>query len=146
MKFIIKMKLSKSYNYKYEIQDTLDEFTRIILFIQGYKEEIKILLDIFMEINEYCENIEERIKYVLHEEKIKDEISIRNQEHSKKVNLSFFCIIESFIKAILLYSVELIKIDYDKFYDYFYLLPLLEILFGKINKNLFLFSKEIYNI
>ena len=148
MKFLIKIKLSEGYNYKYEIKNTLDELTKIILFLQGYKEEIKIFLDIFIEVNKYCENIEERIIKVLDEEKIKDEISERNQEHSRKVNLSFFYIIESFIKAILLYSVELIKKDNDiaKFYDYFYSLQLLETLFQKINKNLYLYSKEIYNI
>ncbi len=99
-----------------------------------------------MQVIKYCSDIEERMKKVLDDEKIKDEISVRNQEHSKKVNLSFFYIIESFIKAILYYSVELIENDIDIFYDYFYSLILLETLFQKINNKFLLYSKEIYNV
>ena len=146
LKFIVKMKLSGTYYYKYEIKNTLEEFIRIILFIQGYKEEIKNFLEIFMQVIKYCSDIEERMKKVLDDEKIKDEVSDRNQEHSKKVNLTFFYIIESFIKAILSFSVELIENDNAKFYDFFYNLPIIETIFQKINKKLYLYSKEIYNI
>ena len=146
LKFIIKMKISEKFNYKYEFKNTLDEFAKIILFIQGYKEEIKNFFDIFIEVNKYCSDIEERVKAILDEERIKDENSDRNQEHSKKVNLNFFYIIESFIKAILSYSVELIINDTAKFYDYFYSLPLLEAIFQKVNYKLSLYSKEIYNM
>ena len=146
LKLIIKMKLSVNNNYEYEFQNTLDEFAKIIIFIQGYKEEIKNFFDIFMEANKYCQDIEDRIITVMKEQNIKDEESERNQKHSKIVNLNFFYIIESFIKSILSYSVELIKEDTAKFYDYFYSFPLLEAIFQKVNHHLSLYSKEIYNM
>ena len=99
-----------------------------------------------MEVFKYCDNIEEKMKNILDEENIKDELSDRNQAHSKIVNLNFFYLMESFIKAILSYSVELIDKDNAKFYDYFYSLPLIEAIFQKVNNKLYLYSKEIYNI
>ena len=146
LKLIIQIKLSGNNNYKYEINNTLEEFAKIILFTQGYKEEIKNFLDIYMEVIKYCDNIEEKMKIVLDEEKIKDELSERNQAHTKTVNLNFFYLMESFIKAILSYSVELKNNDNAKFYDYFYSLPLIEAIFQKVNTKLYLYSKEIYNI
>ena len=146
LKFILKIKLSGGYNYKYEIKYTLEEFTKIILFIQGYREEIKNFLDAFIEVNKYCNDIEEKMIKVIDEENIKDEVSERNQEHSKKVNSSFFYMIESLIKSILSFSVELIENDNAKFYDFFYTLPLIETILQKINQKLYLYSKEIYNI
>jgi len=136
LKFILKIKLSGGYNYKYEIKYTLEEFTKIILFIQGYREEIKNFLDAFIEVNKYCNDIEEKMIKVIDEENIKDEVSERNQEHSKKVNSSFFYMIESLIKSILSFSVELIENDNAKFYDFFYTLPLIETILQKINQKM----------
>ena len=83
---------------------------------------------------------------ILEEKKIKYEQSERCPRHTEIVNINFFNIMESLIRAILLFSKELIKKDKANFLDYLYLLPSIESILNKINKKLFLFSKGIYNI
>ena len=146
LKLIIQKKFSENNNYEYEFRYSIDEFARIILFVQGYKKEIKNLLDIFIKVKKYCFDIYERIKKILNEDKIKVEISERNKAYTGKVNINFYYILESFIRAILIFSVELIKVDNAKFYNYFYEFPPIEAIFQNINKKLYLYSKEIYNI
>ena len=77
-------------------------------------------------MSRYCENIEELMIKILDEEKIKYEISERNKAYTAVVNLNFFNIMESLIRAILLYSLELIKKDKAIFYEYLYTLPSIE--------------------
>ena len=83
---------------------------------------------------------------ILNEEIIKYEISKRNPEYTEIVNIHLYYIIESLIRGILLFSKELIKKDKAKFYEYFYLFGSIEAHLQKINKKLYLFNKEIFNI
>ena len=146
LKFIIKKKFSENNSYEYEFRYNIDEFARIILFIEGYKKEINNLLNIFANVQKYCSDIDERMKNILNEGKIKLEQSGRNKSYIRKVNQNFYYILESFIKAILSFSIELLKADNAKFYNYFYELQPIEANFQNINKKLYLYSKEIYNI
>ena len=146
LKLIIRVKLNDANNHHYAFENTQEEFIKIILFTSGYKDEIKSLFDIYIDIQKYCEDITEIIMKVLDEEIIKYEISKRNQKHSKIVNICFFNIMESLLRAILLFSIELINKNKAKFYEYFYSLISVEANLQKINKKLYLYSKEIYNI
>jgi hypothetical protein len=53
---------------------------------------------------------------------------------------------EALRRAMLIYSIELIKKDKAKFFEYLYTLPSIEANLQKINKKFYLFSKELYNI
>ena len=145
LKLIIKIKLSENNDYNYNIQINIEEFIKIIIFTQGYNEDIKILLDTYIEILNYCDNIDEYIINVLKEDILKFEISERNPKYTKIVNNNFFIIIEAFLRAVLLFSVDLIKQNKAKFYEFFYILSSIEANLQKINKKYLLFSKEIYN-
>ena len=145
LKLIIKIKLSENNDYNYNIQINIEEFIKIIIFTQGYNEDIKILLDTYIEILNYCDNIDEYIINVLKEDILKFEISERNPKYTKIVNNNFFIIIEAFLRAVLLFSVDLIKQNKAKFYEFFYILSSIEANLQKINKKFLLFSKEIYN-
>ena len=103
-------------------------------------------MDIFLEVKKYCENIEELIDNVFKEDIIKYEDSARNKKYTRKVNINFLNIIESLIRALLNYSINLIKLDKIKFFDFFYSFISIEANLQKINKKFFLFSKELYNI
>lgn len=140
------MKLNDANNHHYAFENTQEEFIKIILFTSGYKDEIKNLFDIFIDIQKYCEDITELMMKIFDEEIIKYEISKRNQKHSKIVNICFFNIMESLLRAILLFSIDLINKNKAKFYEYFYSLISVEANLQKINKKLYLYSKEIYNI
>ena len=147
LKLIIKVKLSDNHNSHYEFNGSLQEFIKIILFTQVYFNEIKSFLDIYIEVYKYCENIEELMIKILDEEKIRYEQSERNKEYTLEVNINFFNIMESLIRAILIYSIEINKKDKKiKFYEYLYSFPSIEANLQKINKKLMLYSKEIYNI
>ena len=147
LKLIIKARLSETHNHKYEFNGTIQEFIKIILFTQVYKNEIKCFLDIFIEVHKYCENLEALMIKILEEEKIKYENSERNKAYTEDVNINFFNIMESLIRAILIYGIEINKKDKKiKFYEYLYALPSIEANLQKINKKLILYSKEIYNI
>ena len=146
LQLIIKLKLSQKNNRYYEFEYTIEEFIKIIIFLQGYKEEIKSIFDIFIYVQKYCSNIEEYMENILDDEVIEYEISDRNKRYTKKINIGLFNLIESLIRAILVYSIELIKNDKVKFYEYFYYLTTVEANLQKINKKYYLFSKEIYNL
>jgi hypothetical protein len=146
LKLIIRVKLNDANNHHYAFENTQEEFIKIILFTSGYKDEIKNLFDIFIDIQKYCEDITELMMKIFDEEIIKYEISKRNQKHSKIVNICFFNIMESLLRAILLFSIDLINKNKAKFYEYFYSLISVEANLQKINKKLYLYSKEIYNI
>ena len=146
LKLIIKVKINDKKNQNYTFENTLDEFIKIILFTQGYKEDIKNLFDAFIIVVKYCENIEEYMTNILNEEKIKYEISQRNKKHTKIVNENFFNIIESLIRGILLFSIELNKKDKVKFFEFFYNFTSIEAILQKLNVKFHLYSKEIYNI
>ena len=134
LKLIIKIKLSENNDYNYNIQINIEEFIKIIIFTQGYNEDIKILLDTYIEILNYCDNIDEYIINVLKEDILKFEISERNPKYTKIVNNNFFIIIEAFLRAVLLFSVDLIKQNKAKFYEFFYILSSIEANLQKINK------------
>ena len=147
LKLIIKARLSETHNHKYEFNGSIQEFIKIILFTQVYKNEIKCFLDIFIEVHKYCENLEALMINILDEEKIKYENSEKNKAYTEDVNINFFNIMESLIRAILIYGIEINKKDKKiKFYEYLYALPSIEANLQKINKKLILYSKEIYNI
>ena len=143
---IIKAKLGESNSINYNFKNTFEEFIKIILFTQVYKNDIKNLFNIFIDVKKYCNNIEERICNILNEYIIKYEISDRNKEYTKEVNINFFNIIESLSRAILLYSVELIKIDKNKFHEYFSIFTLIEANLQKFNNKFNLYSKELGNL
>ena len=87
------------------------------------------------------------MKSYLKEDSIKYEESERNKKYTRIVNISLFNIVESFIRAILLYSQELLnENEKEKFFEYFKIFPFIESSLQKINKENRLYSKEIYNI
>ena len=145
LKLIIKLKLSENNDYKYNFQIKIEEFIQIVIFTQGYNEEIKNLLDTYLEIINYCDNIDDYIINVFKEDILKYEISERNQKYTKIVNNNFFLIIEAFLRAVLIFSIDLLKQNKAKFYEFFYSLSSIEANLQKINKKFLLFSKEIYN-
>ena len=145
LKMIIKIKLSENNDYNYDFQIKIEEYAQIIMFTQSYYEDIKIILDTFVEMLNYCDNIEDYIIKVLKENIIKYEISDRNKKYTKIVNINFFIIIEAILRAVLLFSIDLLKKDKAKFYEFFYSLSSIEANLQKINKKFLLFSKEIYN-
>ena len=146
LKFIIKIKFSERKNQHYDFENTIEEFAKIIIFVQEYKEDINSIFDIFIDIQKYCKNIEELMGNILDDEIIEYEISERNKKYTKNINISLFNLIESLMRAILSYSIELINKDKVKFFEYFYYLTTVEATLQKINKKYLLFSKEIYNI
>ena len=127
-------------------ENTIDEFIEILLFTQGYIQDISKLFDILLDIKKYCNNIEDKIYEIIGKNIIRYEISEKNDEYSKLVNLHWFLIIESFTRAILINSMELFKKDRNKFYDFFGLFPAIEASFQKLNKKYYLCNKEIFNL
>ena len=146
LKLIIKIKYSKNHNQHFEFQNTFDEFIKIVLFTQGYKEVIQSFIDVYINITKYCSNIEEKIESLLDKDLFIYEISERNKKFTKIVNLNLFNLMEAFIRAILLFSIDLIQKDKVKFFEYFYYLHSLEAIMERINKKYFLYSKEIYTL
>ena len=145
LKLIIKIKLSENNEHLYDFTYTQEEFIEIVLFTLGYKEDIKTFLDIFIEIQKYCNNFEDIIIQILEENKIRFEISKRNQEYMRPVKMHLFFILESLIRSILFFSIGLIK-DEIKFFEFFYSLRAIEANLQKINKKFYLYSKEIYGM
>ena len=143
---IIKVKLSENNNLNYEFEYTIDEFAKIILFTLGYKSEINVFFDVFIEIQKYCENIEELMIKIIEEDKIKYEESERNKKYTAIVNANFSIILESLLRGTLIHSIDLLKFDSAKFYDYLYSFTSIEANLQKINKKFFLLSKELYNL
>ena len=148
---IIKVKLIENIEIKdnikkFKLKYSKDEFIEIILFTQGYNEEIKIIMDVFLDILKYNENFIDIVENIIYENKIKNETSSRNQEYKKIVNISFFKLIESIIRGMLIYSIELFKKNKVKFYEYFSRFVSIEALLQKINRKFYLFSIEIYNL
>ena len=142
LKLIIKMKLNEKPNY--EFKNTIDEFVKILLFSQGYKKDLYNIFDTLNELQKYCKNIEEYMKI---EEKIKNEICERSNKYPKTFSHTIFLnIIESLIREILLFSIELIKKDKDAFSEFFKFFKFLEDSLQKINIKYNLNSKEIYII
>ena len=131
-------------NYQFEY--TRKEFIEIVLFTQGYKEDIFTLFNILVQLVKYFPNIEAYLTLILNDNFIKYEISERNKEYTKIVNLIFFNIIEALSRAILLYSTDLIHSDKNKFYDYFNIFSLIETNLQNLNNKYILLNKELYNI
>ena len=146
LKLIIKVKLSGNHNHNYNFTYTFEEFIKIILFTQGYKEDIKIILNIFSDLLNYCKNMEDYIINILSEDIIKYEISERNKKYTKIVNISLFNIIESLLRGILLFSIDLLKKDEVSFFEYLKTFILIEANLQKLNRKFYLFNKELYNI
>ena len=145
---IVKIMLNKD-NHHYDFKYDIDEFSKIIIITQGYIEDIKIFLNKFIDLQIYSEdglNIENQMSAILDENNIKYEISNRNKEYTKIVNLNIFNIIESFIRSILLFSIKLNKTNIDKFNDYINSFPSLKTNLEQLNKKYLLFSKELYNL
>ena len=130
---------------RFKFVNDIEEFAKIILFTQGYKEDIIDIINIILDIKNYC-NIGKYMVDILEENIIKYEESERNKKYTKKVNFYFFKIIESLIRGILLYSMELQKNDNFKFYEFFFTLPSIEANLQKINQKYNLYSKQIYNL
>jgi len=146
LKIIIKVKLGEENNTNYNFSNTIDEFIKIILFTQGYKNDIKNLFNTFIDIIKFGVKIEDKICGILNGNIIKYEISDRNKEYTKKVNISFFNIIESLSRAILLCSVDLLKKNKNEFYDFFNIFTLIEANLQKFNNKFRLYSKELGNL
>ena len=143
---LVKIKIAEEKSVKFvRFSEDIDELVKIILFTQGYKEDILNLIDIFLDIKNYC-NIEKYMIDILDQNIIKYEISNRNKRYTKKVNLFFFYVIESLIRGVLLYSIELLKKDNFKFYEFFFTFTSIEANIQKINVKYNLYSKEIYNL
>ena len=141
---ILKLKGNKISTISFE--NTIDEFIEILLFTQGYIQDINILFDAFLDLERYCKNIKNKIYEIICKNIIKYEISDRNDEFSKIVNLHWFLIIESITRAMLINSIDLFNQDRNKFYDFFRIFPSLETNFQKLNKKYYLYNKEIFNL
>ena len=142
----IKLKICEEEKNINNIIDPVNEFITILLFTQGYKNDIKQIFDRYLDVIKFCDNFEEIIQAYLEEKKIKYEDSQRCKKCTKIVNISLFTIIESFIRAFLLFSKSLIRKDKNEFLKLNSIFPLIESSFQQINKKYKLFSKEIYNI
>ena len=143
---IIKNKLNDNNNHHYDFQNNIEEFVKIIVFTYGYKEDIGIIFNIFITIKQYCKNTIEYILQYLDDNIIKYEISERNKEYTAIVNIPFYNIIESLIRSLLFSSIELIKMDKNKFFELFQSFISIEANIQKINRKYILFSKELYNL
>ena len=126
--------------------NTIDELIKILLFTQGYYQDINSLFDIFLEMQNYCNNLDDLIYQILNDNIIKYEISDRSDEYSRIVNFHWFSIIESLIRVVLTYSIEIFKKDRNKFYEYFRKFGAIESCLQKINKKYYLYNKEIFNL
>ncbi len=143
---LIKIKFGENGKLKYfHYSDDINEFIKIMLFMQGYKEDILNIIDIIVDVNNYFD-IETKMINILDENIIKYEESNRNKKYTKKVNSFFFNVIESLIRGVLEYSKDLLKKDNFKFYEFFYTFTSIEANVQKINKKYNLFSKQIYNL
>ena len=131
---------------KFKFKYNKDEFIQILLFTQGYKNDIYNLFNIFVQVIKYFPNIEEHISLILDYNFIKYEISERNKEYTKNVNIVFFNIIEALSRAILQYSIDLIRSNKNKFYEYFNIFAVIETNLQNLNNKYLLFNKELYNI
>ena len=153
---IIKLKLKWKYpedkknsnipieNFKFKY--TEEEFIKILIFTQGYKNDLFILFNIFIQILKYYPMIEENLTLILNSNIIKYEISERNKEYTKIVNLIFFNIIEALSRALLQYSIDLIHSNKNKFYEYFNIFTSIETNLQNLNNKYILFNKELINI
>ena len=143
---IIKIKFAEERSVKnFNLNNDIEHLIKIILFTEGYKEDIMNIIDVMLDIKNYC-NIEEYMIRELDTKIIQYEYSNRSKRYTKKVNYCFFNIIESLIRGVLLYSIELLKKDNFKFYEFFYTFTSIEANLQKINKKYNLYSKEIYNL
>ena len=133
-------------NHHYNFKNDLDEFIKIILITQGYIEDIKIFFNAFIDIQKYGINIEKKMCEILEDDQIKYENSNRNEKYTEIVNLSIFKIIESLTRSILLFTIDLKKIDKTQFYQYIDYFNSLKANLEQLNKKYFLFSKELYNL
>ena len=143
---ILKLKLKGDTSSLLQFDNSIDEMIDILTFTQGYFQDISILFDIFLDMKKYCQNLEDLIFQILNDNIIKYEISDRNDEYSKLVNFHWFSIIESMIRAILIFSMKIFENDRNKFHEYFRKFPALEAGLQKINKKYYLYSKEILNL
>ena len=132
----------EEFKFKY----TKDEFIQILIFTHGYKNDIFTLLNILVQIIKFFPNIEAYVTIILNNNMIKYEISERNQEYTKEVNLIFFNVIEAISRAILQYGIDLIYSDKNKFYDYFNTFTLSETNLQNLNNKYLLLNKELNNI
>ena len=145
IKLILQLKFEEKGNY-YEFKYSFSELSKIILFTQGYKEDIKDILTIFEEFSNYCENIHERIIKILDEKIINYEKNTKNKNNFQITNKHFYILIEAFIRCILLFSLELNKIDKIKFKNFFDFLNQTDKFLQNLNIKFSLFSKEIINL
>ena len=146
LKLILKVKLDDKHSPNFEFENSLEEFIKIIIFTQGYREDIKNLFDTFIDVQKYCENIEEYMIKIMNEERIKYEISERNKKYTKIVNINFFNIIESLLRGMFLFSIELMKKDKVQGLEFLHTFASIEANLQKLNKKFYLYSKEIFNI
>ena len=131
-------------SYKFEY--TQDEMIQILLFTTGYRDDIFTLFNILVQLIKYFPNVEAYLSMILSDNTIKYEISERNKDYTKTVNLILFNIIEALSRAILQYSIDLIYSDKNKFYEYFNTFTLIETNLQHLNNKYFLLNKELYNI
>ena len=133
IKLILKIKLRDN-NYSYEFKNSIEEFIKIVLFTQGYKEDLGNIFNAFLELANYCDNIEERINKILNDNIIEYELSERNKEYTKIVNLCFLYLTEAFIRSLLICGIDLIKKDKTKFNSFSCCLITIEKIFINLNK------------
>ena len=123
-------KISLMKNFEY----TLKEFIDIILFTQAYLEDLKDLFNIFIVINEYCNNFYDIIRLILEKDSVKFGIKEEKNKYSKLANYRLIGIVESFIKALLIYSEDLISKNKNSFHEYLKHFVSIEAIFQKMNK------------
>ena len=129
----------------FSFSNNINEFIKIIELTQSYKEDITNIIDIVLILKNYLKNIEDYIIDSINSKIIKYQQS-ENENYSKTVNYFFFYFIESLLRAILSFSVELIQNDKSIFYEYFSYFKVIEASLQKINKKYNLNSKQILNI
>ena len=128
--------------------DVIRNVANIINWVETYSEEITIILNIFSKLNKIISNLFEQIKKIINNNKIKYEVSERNQPYKSIVNKLIFLGIDSILKVVT--SNEQIYINLkDNKEKLSQLIDInKEILQQalRIQNNLMLFSKEIYSL
>ena len=121
-------------------------FAKKILWLESNKDYIDIILDIYKKLLINEENLLSKIDYIIEHQEIQYEISERSLQLTEEYNSAFFLIMESLLKIIISDYEMYQKIkekDFPKF------MSSLKIIFQnafKIEDNLNVFSKEIWNI
>ncbi len=132
--------------YEDNKENLIKNLSKAMLWIESYSKIIYTLLNMFNTIQSYKDNLFEIIIDIIDNNEIKFEVSARNPEYKKKVNLAFFYIFESCIKSILNDANFLIDLNDVTYFDFSNKIKNILQNAMQVEINLRLFSKEIFNL